>query len=62
MAIIKLNNQSLSAVTTLPAADGSSLTGISAGGASECSFSIYRLQATGGGVNGAPERTDFIGI
>ena len=32
MGLIRLNNQSLSSVTTLPAADGSSLTGISAGG------------------------------
>jgi hypothetical protein len=32
MALIRLNNQSLSSVTTLPAADGSNLTGISAGG------------------------------
>jgi hypothetical protein len=32
MALIRLNNQSLTAVSALPAADGSSLTGLSAGG------------------------------
>lgn len=31
MGLIRLNNQSLTNVTTLPAADGSSLTGVSAG-------------------------------
>ena len=31
MGLIRLNNQSLTDVTTLPAADGSSLTGVSAG-------------------------------
>ena len=32
MALIRLNNQSLTSVTALPAADGSSLTGLSVGG------------------------------